>query len=318
MKWDKQPVKGILWLIGALILTGIWLVVTGACGLDYFDCGMNWPFAWFFFGFAMIGFFEGWPFAGILKQPWAGILSGTIAWTASAVGWILVNDWLGTDRAYALFSYVEFFLFTICWFYHNEPFAQLSQPTKGIALSVLSAGLGYALYLVLGVQDWEYLYYMPQWYFFFFGDWPISSEKPYQKGTFWAILIALGTFLTHFIFNALGLPITSARGADLFSLLFAGMLVFYALENWPFSRFKQPLQGALLILASIVVAIVAYVVVFNVFGAPDYGSTIWVFSAWCWFAVLAYMMDPWPFRAEAPSTPEVEGPRAHEEPATTV
>jgi hypothetical protein len=285
MNWKVQPYKGLLFFIAAFVVTWIWLTVTGVLRIDYFDAGMNWTFSWFFFGFGILAFFEGWPFADMVKQPWAGFISGAISWVVSAVGWIVVNTWLGMDGAYTLFSYTSFFLFTIAWFYHNEPFARLSQPTKGIALFLLSGVLGYMVYMILGPRDWEYLYYIPQWLFFFFLDWPIPSTKPYVKGTFWAVIIVIGMFVTHAIFNALGLPIVTPRGVDLFSLLFIGMLLFNALESWPFSGRKQPVQGFFVIACVLVLA--------------DYVTTVWTFSAWCWFAVLALFTDPWPSEPES-------------------
>jgi hypothetical protein len=294
MHWKEQPYKGLLFFIAAFVVTWVWLAVTGVLGIDYLDAGMNWTFSWFFFGFGILAFFEGWPFVDMVKQPWAGFISGAIAWVVSILGWIVVNTWLGMDGAYALFSYASFFLFTIAWFYHNEPFPKLSQPTKGIALFLLSGVLGYMVYLILGPRDWEYLYYIPQWLFAFFLDWPIPSDKPYLKGTFWAILILIGMFVTHAIFNALGMPIVTPRGVDLFSLLFVGMLFFYALESWPFVGNEQPVQGALLIVSVLILSVVAYPILFSVLKIADYATTVWTFASWCWFAVLAMFTDPWP------------------------
>ena len=299
MSWKEQPYKGFLFFIAAFVVTWIWLTLTGALGIDYFDAGMNWTFSWFFFGFGILAFFEGWPFVDRVKQPWAGFTSGVISWVVSAVGWIVVNSWLGFDRTYALFSYASFFLFTIAWFYHNEPFARLSQPTKGIALFLLSGVLGYLVYLILGPRDWEYLFYIPQWLLFFFLDWPIPSDKPYVKGTFWAVIIVIGTFVTHALLNVLGMSIVTPRGVDLFSLLFAGMLLFFALENWPFAGKEQPAQGGLLIVSVLVISAVAYPVLFSVLKVADYVTTVWTFVSWCWFAVLAMFTYPWPSESEA-------------------
>ena len=260
---------------------------------------MNWTFSWFFFGFGILAFFEGWPFRDRMKQPWAGIISGVISWAVSAVGWTVINTRLGMNGAYALFSYASFFLFTIAWFYHNEPFARLSQPTKGITLFLLSSVLGFVVYWILGPRDWEYLYYIPQWLFFFFLDWPVPSTKPYVKGTFWAVLIVIGMFVTHAIFNALGMSIVTPRGVDLFSLLFIGMLLFNALESWPFAEKKQPAQGGLVIVSVLIISVVAYPILFGMLKVVDYATTVWTFSAWCWFAVLALFTDPWPSEPEA-------------------
>jgi len=299
MNWKEQPYKGIIFFVTAFVVTWIWFIVTGALGVDYFDAGMNWTFSWFFFGFGILAFFEGWPFVDRMMQPWAGFISGAISWVISVVGWITVNNRLGMDGAYALFSYASFFLFTVAWFYHSEPFARLSQPTKGVSLFLLSGVLGYVVYLILGPRDWEYLYYIPQWLLIFFLDWPIPSEKPYMKGTFWAILIVIGTFVTHTIFNALGMSIITPRGLDLFSLLFVGMLLFNALENWPFAEKKQPAQGGLLIVSVLVVSVFVYPVLFYVLKVADYTTTVWTFAAWCWFAVLALFTYPWPAESEA-------------------
>jgi hypothetical protein len=294
MSWKEQPYKGLLFLAAAFVLSWVWFIATRALGIDYFDAGMNWTFSWFFFGFGILAFFEGWPFVDRVKQPWAGFISGAISWVVSAVGWIFVNAWLGMEGAYALFSYAAFFLFTIAWFYHNEPFSRLSQPMKGIVLFLVSGVLGYVVYLTLGPRDWEYLYYIPQWLFYFFLDWPIPSDKPYVKGTFWAVIILIGTFVTHAVFNALGKSIVTPRGVDLFSLLFFGMLIFNALENWPFAGKEQPVQGALLIASVLVISAVAYSVLFSVLKVTDYVTTVWTFVSWCWFVVLAFFTGPWP------------------------
>ncbi len=139
MNWKEQPNRGLLFFLAAFVVTWVWLTVTGALGIDYFDAGMNWTFSWFFFGFGMLAFFEGWPFLDRVKQPWAGLISGAISWLVSAVGWIVVNSWFGMDGAYALFSYASFFLFTIAWFYHNEPFARLANQQKALPSSFYQA-----------------------------------------------------------------------------------------------------------------------------------------------------------------------------------
>ncbi len=159
--------------------------------------------------------------------------------------------------------------------------------------------LGYLVYLILGIRDWEYMYYIPQWLFAFFLDWPIPSDIPYLKGTFWAVLIAISIFVTHAIFNTLGIPITTLRGVDLFSLLFTGILLFYALESWPFTGKKQPAQGILVIMSVLVISAVAYPVLFIVLKVADYVTTIWTFTSWCWFAVLANFTYLWPSEPEA-------------------
>jgi hypothetical protein len=135
--------------------------------------------------------------------------------------------------------------------------------------------------------------------FYFFQDWPIPSDNPYVKGTFWAVLIVIGTFVTHAIFNALGMPIITPRGVDLLSLLFIGMLLFYALESWPFAEKKQPAQGGLLITSVLVVSVLAYPVLFSMLKVADYATTVWAFVSWCWFAVLAFFTYPWPSESEA-------------------
>ena len=68
INWKKQPYKGLLLYFAALVVAGLWLAVLPALGVDYYDAGMNWGFSWFFFGFAILGYWELWPVSGIKNQ----------------------------------------------------------------------------------------------------------------------------------------------------------------------------------------------------------------------------------------------------------
>ena len=57
--------------------------------------------------------------------------------------------------------------------------------------------------------------------------WPISSSRPWLKGTFWAVLILIGSVITDKAFTALGRPMHTARGADLVGIIFGAMLLFF-------------------------------------------------------------------------------------------
>jgi hypothetical protein len=207
---------------------------------------MNWGFSWFFFGFAFLAYWDLWPLSA-MQQPYRGLLAGVIAWISAAVGWQVILIWFEPTDALAVLSYTQFFLFTTAWFYHNWPVANLRQPFKGIILSAAAIVFGFSVYKIIGAIDQMYIFYLPQWFFSFFADWPISSTKPAVKGTFWAALILAFSWVTDLIFNALGKPIATAGGGDLFSLAFAAMLLAFALESWPFNKVKQPVQGLLVI-----------------------------------------------------------------------
>ncbi len=292
INWKKQPYKGIVLYFAALVVAGIWLTVMPALGVDYYDAGMNWGFSWFFFGFAFLSYWQLWPFSGI-KQPLRGLLAGVIAWIAAAVGWKVILIWFEPTDAFAVFSYTQFFLFTTTWFYHNWPVANLRQPLKGIVLSTAAIVFGFSIYKIIGAIDQMYIFYLPQWFFSFFGDWPISSEKPAVKGAFWTVLIIAFSWVADLIFNVLGKPIASAAGADLFCLVFAAILVGFALESWPFIKVKQPLQGLLVIGSALVLSAVLYPIFYVVFQVADYFIMVWTITVWCFFAIMAWFTEPW-------------------------
>ena len=143
-----------------------------------------------------------------------------------------------------------------------------------------------------------YIFYLPQWFFSFFADWPISSAKPVVKGTFWAALILAGSWVTDLIFNALDKPIASAGGADLFALVFAAMLLAFALESWPFKKVKQPLQGLFVIGNTLLLTAVLYPICYFVFQVADYFIMVWTITVWCFFAIIAWFTEPWLYDAE--------------------
>jgi len=294
MNYKEQPWRGIVFLVASFVLTAVWFSVLSALGLDSFAIGMNWSFCFFLSGYGILVFFEGWPLADKMKQPWAGFLTGAIALAITGAAWGILDSWIGSVNAFAWLSYSQFFVFTIGWFYHNEPFAKRKQPMKGILLFLLAGVGGYVLYRILGPRDWEYLFYIPQWLFYFFLDWPISSSKPYAKGAFWTVVILGFTWVTNLIFNAIGTPIGSARGIDLLALVFGGIMLGYAFEGWPFAKKKQPAQGLLYIISVLVLTVIAYPIIFNFFGAGEYAVNNWVFTAWVWFCVIFYMTWPWP------------------------
>jgi hypothetical protein len=293
----KQPYKGLLLYFAALVVAGIWLWIIPALGVDYYDAGMNWGFSWFFFGFAFLAYWDLWPFSGI-KQPWRGLLAGVIAWITAAVGWKVILIWFEPTDALAVFSYTQFFLFTTAWFYHNWPVANLRQPLKGIVMSSAAIVFGLIVYKIIGAIDQMYIFYLPQWFFSLFGDWPISSTKPAVKGTFWAALIIAFSWVTDLIFNTLGKPIASAAGADLFCLVFAAMLLAFALESWPFNKVKHPLQGLLVIGSTLLLSAVLYPIFYFVFQVANYFIMVWTITVWCFFAIMAWFTEPWLNAAE--------------------
>jgi hypothetical protein len=49
----------------------------------------------------------------------------------------------------------------------------------------------------------------------------------------------------------------------------------------------------------LIVSALLYSVLFSVLKVTDYAATVLVFSAWCWFAFLAFFTYPWPLESEA-------------------
>lgn len=292
INWKRQPFKGLSIFFPAIVIAVIWVSVIPAFGVDYYDAGMNWGFSWFFFGFAILAYWELWPFSGI-KQPLRGFLAGVISWIAAVVGWKVFLIWLEPTNALAVLSYTQFFLFTTAWFYHNWPVANLRQPLKGIILSVSALVFGISVYKIIGAIDQMYIFYLPQWFFSFFADWPVSSAKPALKGTFWAATILAFSWVTDLIFNTLNKPISSAGGADLFALVFAAMLLAFAFESWPFNKVKQPFQGLLVIVSTLVLTTALYPIFYYVFQVTDYFIMVRTVTVWCFFAIMAWYTEPW-------------------------
>ena len=126
MDWKKQPYKGLLFYFAAIVVAGIWLSVMPALGVDYYDAGMNWGFSWFFFGFAILGYWETWPFEQ-LKQPLQGLLVISSTLLLSVVIYLIcyyvfqVTDYfimVWTITVWCFFAILAWF--TEPWFYGVE------------------------------------------------------------------------------------------------------------------------------------------------------------------------------------------------------
>jgi len=273
-------------------------VVTPAIGVSFADAALNYPFAFFFWGMALLSFFDCWPFAGRIPQPWAGLATAALSLIPAVLTWKWLAGRFGEYDAFALLSYAEFFLFAIAWFYDNAPAAGLRQPVKGLFLTGLSIALGWAVYTVIGAIPQMWLYYIPEWLLFFFGSWPIGHDRPYARGTFWVVLILAGTWLTNGILTRMGAPVTTARGEDVASIVFGSMIYTYGFECWPFERIKQPLKGIVVIATTLIIALVLAVLAWRVFQVEDHWVSAWVFAVWTWLVVLLWMIAPWPSQGD--------------------
>jgi hypothetical protein len=278
--------RGILCLLLAMLASAAWLVwLPPRLGIDPAKMGRDWATSWFFFGFAALAFYNLWPFVGRLRQPAAGLLAGALATIMAIVVWETLLVFIPQDHMVALFSYAQFFLFTIGWFYHNVPFSRLAQPFKGTALSLLSIGLGIWVYQILGPLPQSYIFFIPEFLFLFFDDWPIPALHPWRKGAFWTVLILAGSFLANRLFIWLGAPLDTPRGADLVAVIFAAMLVTYSLDRWPLPAYRQPELGLIKIISTIGLSLLLALVFFKILQLEEYSLSNWVWVCWCFQAI---------------------------------
>jgi len=291
MNWKTQPIKGVVLLAISFVFSWIYLTGTFFLGVDPFDSGIIWPTTWFFFGFGALSF-GGWPFTNKLKQPWAGIIMGTFAWIVGILVWIGLKAWMDPYAGYSVLSYALFFLFIISFFMYNHPLSKLGQPWGTLALYVVSFILGYFLFLILGSRDWEWLYIIPGLLFGFFGEWPVSSQKPYRRGAFWTVVITISTLVLVLILNALGTSAYDPWGGDLLGIIFLAMIPFWAFENWPYADKPQPVNGIISIVGTLAITAVVYLIFSNLLGT--YLFSTWSFVLWCFYGTFGLLAAPWP------------------------
>ena len=117
--------------------------------------------------------------------------------------------------------------------------------------------------------------------------------KASSEGYIWAAIILAFSWITDLIFKTLNKPISSAGGADLFALVFAAMLLAFAFESWPFNKVKQPLQGLLVIVSTLLLTTALYPIMYYVFQVTDYFIMIRTVTVWCFFAIMAWFTEPW-------------------------
>lgn len=278
--------RGLYCLLIALLASAAWLFcLPHFLGMDLAKISREWTTSWFFFGFAALAFYELWPFVGRVRQPVAGLAAGLVATFIAILAWEVLSDYWVNEHLFALFSYTQFFLFTIGWFFHNAPFAHLSQPTKGTALAMLSIGLGILVYLWLGPLPQSFIFFVPEFLFFFFADWPIPSSRPWRKGFLWTILILAGSLLTDELFTRLGAPLGTPRGSDLVAVIFAAMLVTYSIEDRHLPQVRQPALGLLKIAATLALSSALACLFFRIIQLDDYVLSGWVWVCWCFQAV---------------------------------
>lgn len=292
MNMRKQPFLGIWTFSLAYIITAVWLQVMPKIGFDATDIGMNWIFVWFSVGFGYQIFWDVWPFSK-MKQPLGGIIAGIVTVVICSLVWKLLLNWFEAGDAYAYLGYTQFFIFAYGWFWHNWPFDELAQPWKGIIFTVITIVFGLAVYGTIGPIAENYIFYLPLWLFFFFYDSPISSRTPLRKGFFWTATILVFSYIVYACQIAMGFPFATAKGQDVFALAFIFLMLFYALEGWPFSKFPQPFHGLGVCAGTISMTAMAYPIFYGVFQAPEWSIVTWSYTAWVFFAILFWYTSPW-------------------------
>jgi len=71
------------------------------------------------------------------------------------------------------------------------------------------------------------------------------------------------------------------------------MLLAFAWEAWPFNKIKQPLQGLLVIGSTIILTALGYPIFYFVFQVTDYFIMVRTITVWCFFAIIAWFIEPW-------------------------
>ncbi len=305
MLWKKQPYLGI-WTFGlAYIITATWLTFMPKIGFDATDIGMNWIFVWFTIGFGYQIFWDVWPFSK-MKQPLGGVLAGITSIIICSIVWKLLLIFFEAGDAYAYLSYTQFFVFTYGWFWHNWPFDKMAQPMKGLIFTGITPIFGLIVFKLIGPIPESYIFYLPLWLFYFFYDSPISSKTPVKKGIFWTAIVLIFSYITYACEIALGFPFETAKGQDVFALAFVFLMLFYALEGWPFSKLPQPFHGLGVCVGTIGLTALAYPIFYGVFNAPEWSIMTWSFTAWVFFAILVWYTPPWLEEEEVEKNPASE------------
>ncbi|MCP4746601.1 MAG: hypothetical protein GY874_10755 [Desulfobacteraceae bacterium] len=267
-------------------------------GFDATDVGMNWVFVWFSIGFGYQIFWDVWPFSS-MKQPLGGAIAGVVSIVISALVWKLLLNWFEAQEAYAYLSYTQFFVFTYGWFWHNWPFDKMGQPWKGLLFTAITIVFGLFTYQMIGPIAESYIFYLPLWLFYFFYDSPITSQTPLRKGFFWTAIILVFSYLLYACQIVMGFPFATAKGQDVFALAFIFLLLCYALEGWPFSKLPQPFHGFGVCAGTLLMTAAFYPVFYGVFQAPEWSLVTWSYTAWVFFAILAWYTPPWLVTDEA-------------------
>lgn len=298
MIWKKQPYLGI-WTIGlAYIATAVWLKLMPRIGFDATNISMNWVFVFFAIGFGYQVFWELWPFSK-MRQPLGGILAGITSIFVSSFIWKLLLIFFEVGDAYSYLAYTQFFIFTYGWFWHCWPFDKMAQPMKGIIFTVITPTFGLIIFELIGPIQESYIFYLPQWLFYFFHDSPIPSETPLKKGFFWTVMILIFSYITYACQIALGFPFETTKGQDMFALAFVFLMFFYSGEGWPFSKLQQPFYGLGICVGTIALTAIAHPIFYGVFNATEWSIVSWCFNAWMFFAILVWFTPPWLVEDEA-------------------
>jgi hypothetical protein len=210
-----------------------------------------------------------------------------------SLAWKFLLNFYEAGDAYACLSYTQFFVFAYGWFWHNWPFDKMAQPGKGIIFTVITIAFGVLVFGIIGPIAESYIFYLPLWLFFFFYDSPISSSTPLKKGFFWTAIILFFSYIVYSCQITMGFPFATGKGQDVFAGAFVFLMLFYALEGWPFSKLPQPFHGLGVCAGTLGLTALAYPIAYGVFQVPEWSLVTWSYTAWVFFAILFWYTTPW-------------------------
>jgi hypothetical protein len=307
--WMRQPAVGVLFVALSIVVTLAGSVVL-ALASDDFDAAFTafvngLGLAWFIWGVALTAWGLDLPLFVRLRQPYrglallpVGIALGCLTWWASMAA--LGND---MEKAGSFIMYSAFFMFSLAWFYDSWPLAKVRQPLRIVGLMAISFLGGTAVFLALGPRPDCWLYVVPMWLIPAFDMWPLAGRgTAWMRGTIWVVCILLLTVVTELILNAVGLPLSSDKGAEYAGLIFGGMLFLYCFEGWPFARVRQPRRGVYVVAVTLAIGGVVMPAVFwSVLGLPYGYAAGFIFCMWYVLVYAQWLTAP-PVRADGERT----------------
>ena len=292
---QQQPILGF-WRLGlSILMAALYLrLLAPALGLSQTDAAVNYPFAFFFWSFALMTPFELWPFRK-LGLPWSGFVSGLLAIALAGSSWIVLSGTIQPNNALAIFIYAYFPLCVIACL-TPEPVANLNlpQPWKGFLVTLGSLGFGWLVFHVLGPAPQAWVYMIPVFLLVYFDDWPTRADRPIRKLIFWVVVVLFIALAIDFLHGRAGYPVTAADGSDAESLLWAVMMPVYAFDFYQTRRWQQPRKGVTLLLTTYAVTIVLNLLYFGVLQLEDWWISTWAFVVWVFLVIFHWMPMPWP------------------------